>query len=99
MDRKKIVILIGILVLALASLSIVKSAFQVYLPGIIKMQHVAGTPDPCAPSPYPIPTPVGCPTATPTYNPYPPPATQTPGIITATPKPPLDKFIYIPLVK
>ena len=86
MKLNKRFILIGILIIStIASLSAVRAAkLSFYLPLIVKMQHVAGTPDPCAPNPYPIPTPIECPTATPTFDPYLPPATQTPWITTAT---------------
>ena len=93
MHQKKI-ILIGISILTIATLSAIVFAGHInYLPVI--RESVYFTPRPtgtCEPNPYPPP--VGCrPTAT-LYNPYPPPATETP---TPTPKI-VYKYIYLPLV-
>lgn len=99
MDKRKIIILVGILSLAIISSSaIISTASYLFLPLIGASENLPYTPDPCKPAPYPIPTPIGCPTATPGYNPYPPPPTQTPVVITATPKPEAIKNIYFPIV-
>lgn len=110
MDRKKIIVfsviiaLVMINILALAQ----ETSNHWYLPSI---NHSVRTPNPCDPNPYPMPTPIDCPTATPTYDPYPPPATQTPSVITNTPEPTqtpwivtatpisFDNFINLPIIK
>ena len=99
MDRKKIILVCGILILAIISISAVKFVGITLLP-LIRTSGIVPSPtfDPCKSIPYPIPTAIECPTATPGYNPYPGPATVTPSV-TVTVVPPKNRHIYLPIIQ
>ena len=102
MDRnRKVILVCGILILAIASISAIRSMNVIFLPLMASSaRENLPTPtfDPCKPAPYPVPTAVGCPTATPGYNPYPGPATVTPSV-TVTVVPPKNSHIYLPIIQ
>jgi hypothetical protein len=99
MDRKKIILVCEILILAIISISAVKFVGITLLP-LIRTSGIVPSPtfDPCKSIPYPIPTAIECPTATPGYNPYPGPVTITPSV-TVTPIPQVNKYIFLPLIE
>jgi hypothetical protein len=99
MKKKAFIILIGIFILIIATITAVQAAAYItFLPIIYNKVDVYTTftpppftpPPTCLPNPYPPPV---C-NPTPTYiNPYPPPATSTPRV---TPTP-VYKYIYLPI--